>query len=99
MNRTRSPIDVVDLFSLMANAMSTQPLFGDSARVNERDARAHPPARDPHSLRRGLLDRLDHWFWKLEQRALEEQLSASTDIYDLEVRIREIERGAPRWSH
>ena len=97
MNRTRMPIDGLDIFSLMANAMSMQPLFPEPTQPH--DAPADVRADNSKKSRRGLLDRLDHWFWTLEQRALEKQLAASTDIYDLEVRIREIERGAPRWSH
>jgi hypothetical protein len=97
MNRDRMPMQDVDIFSLMASAMSLQPLYG--GRVEQRDLPPDPAATERHESSRGLLDRLDHWFWKLEQRALEEKLAASTDIYDLEVRIREIERGTQRWSH
>jgi len=40
----------------------------------------------------GLLDRLDAWFWRMEQRAVEEYLGKAQDVYDLEVRIRDLER-------
>ena len=110
MTRTRMPIDDFDIFSLMANAMSLQPLYRDWKSRNrdgeplrqeplaQRDAPiSSASANEP--LQRRWLERLDHWFWKREQRALEKHLAGSTDIYDLEVKIREIERGAPRWSH
>jgi hypothetical protein len=46
--------------------------------------------------RRGLLERLDAWFWAQEQRATEAYLSRANDVYDLEARIRDLERGAIR---
>ena len=42
--------------------------------------------------RRGFLERLDHWFWAQQQRDLEAYLAKATDVYDLEARIRAIER-------
>jgi len=50
-------------------------------------AQARPKARSP-----GLLDRLDHWFWQQEQREREAYLAQSSDIYDLERRMRQLER-------
>ena len=42
--------------------------------------------------RRGWLDRLDAWFWRREQKAREAYLARSTDVFDLERRIRDLER-------
>ena len=53
------------------------------------DATAEPESPP----RRGLLARIEHWFWKREQRALEAHLSEAKDVYDLEARIRDLERG------
>ncbi len=48
---------------------------------------------------RGFLERLDAWFWTQEQRANEAYLSKAKDVYDLEARIRDLERGAIRRYH
>jgi len=42
---------------------------------------------------RGWLDRLDTWFWKQEMKSREAFLAQSTDIFDLEQRMRRLERG------
>jgi hypothetical protein len=42
---------------------------------------------------RGLLDRLDTWFWKQEMKRREAFLAQSTDLFDLERRMRWLERG------
>lgn len=44
----------------------------------------------------GWLDRLDTWFWKQEMKSREAFLAQSTDIFDLEQRMRCLERG-DRW--
>jgi Protein of unknown function (DUF3563) len=44
----------------------------------------------------GWLDRLDTWFWKQEMKNREAFLARSTDIFDLEQRMRCLERG-DRW--
>jgi hypothetical protein len=41
------------------------------------------------------LERLDHWFWRQQQRAVEAYLAKATDVYDLEARIRALERNVP----
>jgi Protein of unknown function (DUF3563) len=40
----------------------------------------------------GLFDRLDYWFWQQEQRQREAYLAQASDIYDLERRMRQLER-------
>jgi hypothetical protein len=42
---------------------------------------------------RSWLDRLDTWFWKQDMKRREEFLARSTDIFDLERRMRWLERG------
>jgi hypothetical protein len=94
---------------LMANAQLTaNALFGMNELDSESngdeaaghsEAAAQLPEGEREESKRGLLDRLDDWFWNLEQRALEARLAEATDIYDLELRIREIERGTPWRSH
>ena len=41
-----------------------------------------------------LLDRLDHWFWRQAQRDREAYLAGARDIYELEERMRRLERSA-----
>jgi len=43
-----------------------------------------------------VLDRLDAWFWKQEMKQREAFLARSVDIFDLEQRMRCLERG-DRW--
>jgi hypothetical protein len=58
-------------------------------RFAPRRAEASAPARQP---RLTLLDRLDGWFTRQEQRQREAYLAQSQDICDLERRIRHLER-------
>ena len=53
---------------------------------------------DPDRPRRaadrgGMLDRLDRWFWRQEQKAREAYLAHSQDVFDLERRMTALERG------
>jgi hypothetical protein len=43
---------------------------------------------------RGWLDHLDTWFWKQDMKHREAFLAQSTDIFDLEQRMRWLERGS-----
>ena len=115
MEQTRSPLDDLSVAALMAmNPLVANAQLTANALFNTNELTAEPPAEesggnreagvnvpegDHEAPKRGLLDRIDHWFWRLEQRAIEARLADATDIYDLEVRIREIERGRPWWSH
>jgi hypothetical protein len=76
------------IFSLMARALAPRP------RAPEERGHAHAASVEASPARPGILDRLDTWFWRTEQRALEEYLGKAQDIYDLEARIRGLERGA-----
>ena len=78
------------LFSVIAKALTfPSPQAGSFER---RDA-ALPPVPEKTSVhRRGLLERLEYWFWAQQQRDLEAYLSKATDVYDLEARIRAVER-------
>jgi hypothetical protein len=42
--------------------------------------------------RSGLLARIDAWFWRQRQRALDAYLGQSQDLFELERRIRDLER-------
>lgn len=93
MQRARMAFDDIGVFSLLASALTMQPM--GHATFGERDRTEDAPAAKGEKPERSLLDRLDHWFWKREQDEREAYLAAATDIYDLEVRIRSLERGAP----
>ena len=109
MERNRSPIDDLGVLAaiatgpLVANALLTANALAAEDRHEEspegREGRSDAPDDEPEEPKRSLFDRIDAWFWRLEQRDLEARLAEATDIYDLEVRIRGIERGAPWWSH
>ena len=92
MERTRNLPDDLNVFALMAKALTLQPLGHDP--MEHGDHAPSPPAPVPAPPRRGLLERLDAWFWRRDQRALEAYLATSKDIYDLEAKIRDLERGA-----
>jgi hypothetical protein len=40
----------------------------------------------------GLMDRIDRWFWSLEQKQRDAYLAQSVDIVDLEQRLLKLER-------
>ena len=42
---------------------------------------------------RGWLDRFDTWLWRPDMRRHDEYLAQSTDVFDLELRQRALERG------
>ena len=77
------------IFSLMAKALSLNPP------VPEAFDRPDVSPSHPTAPRRGLLDRINHWFWTREQRAVEAYLAESQDVHELEARIRHLERGTP----
>jgi hypothetical protein len=43
---------------------------------------------------RSLADRLDGWFWRRVQKDREAYLAASVDVFELERRIADLQRGA-----
>jgi hypothetical protein len=94
MHSNRIKLEQLDVFALMASALAPPTR---SEWPSERQQHVPEPAAAENApARRGLLERLDHWFWRHEQRAMEAHLAKSTDIYDLEKRIRDLERGTPR---
>jgi hypothetical protein len=47
------------------------------------------PDGSPYEPRRSLADRFEAWLWHLRQRDLERALATSTDLADLERRLRD----------
>jgi len=83
-------LDGLGIFALMAKALMFLPPEARTLYPPATQARAAPSVAPP--LRRGWLDRLDHWLWTQQQRDVEAYLAKATDLYDLEVRIRTLER-------
>lgn len=46
----------------------------------------------PQAPKLGWMDRLDRWFWSLEQKRRDAYLAQAVDIVDLEQRMRKLER-------
>jgi len=81
------------IFDLMAKGLvppAFRPTSDDGGdRHDSPNSTKAEPAPPP---RRRLLHRLERWFWARRQRDLEAYLAQSTDVHDLEARIRELER-------
>jgi hypothetical protein len=58
-------------------------------------ALAEPPRAVPPRLT--LLQRLDRWLWRQEQKGRERYLAQASDRFDLEQRIRHIDRTGAFW--
>lgn len=91
MNANRVPFYDLGVFALLATALAIKPLGPDA--LERGYLAADAKATDHTPPRRSFLDRLDQWFWRREQRALEAHLGKAKDVYDLEARIRDLERG------
>ena len=76
---------VIDL----AQSLSRSLRGGDPA---SRRAALGAAARSP---RRGWLARLEHGAWRRPQRDVEAHVAKSTDVFDLEARIRNVDRTIP----
>jgi hypothetical protein len=89
MRPNQAPLDDfggLGIFAVMAKALKWPAPQPDAF---QRPDASPSPVR---AARHGLLDRLEHWFWTREQRATEAYLAKSQDVFDLEVRIRDLER-------
>jgi len=79
-------------YALLTDALSASPR---SAPRSYRDAPAVPPTSAPQIAakpRRSLMERLDNWFSDQRTRARERYLAESSDLCELETRMREINR-------
>jgi hypothetical protein len=83
---------VGDVASLVGAALAG---FG-GGRTNVRRPGGRATART-ETQKRGLLDRLDAWFWRQQQRAQEDYLAGAHDVYELERRIDALDRGSARY--
>lgn len=71
------------LVSLTAAALSLTPIA---------PREPSPASRKAPKPAGSLLERLDRWLWRSRQRELERALASSTDIVDVEARLRARER-------
>ena len=78
----------IDIFSVLANAL-LYPLT-DFRSGRRRDDGATETAGTRR--KRGLFTRFEHWVNTVRQRDIEAYLAQATDIYDLEARLRAMER-------
>lgn len=82
------------LTRLMAEGMAPKPLPARQLELplepleHPREPRGRTLRRDPR-----LLERLDRWFWRQQQREREAYLAKAQDLADLEARIKALERG------
>jgi len=70
-------------FAWDAPAWARTASIGNPATTKRGDARDRPPT---------LLERVDRWLWKQHVREREAYLADSKDIFELEERIRRLER-------
>jgi hypothetical protein len=78
------------VFPLLAKALVFPTFHSDV--IEHKDAVATSALAKTPERRRGFLERLERWFWAQQQRDLEAYLAKSSDVYDLEARIRVLER-------
>jgi len=76
------------LFSLMAAALAPA-----HRPVPSSDADHRRSTRRDSAFGHGILDRLDRWFWRQEQKTRDAYLARSQDVFELERRIVALERG------
>ena len=62
------------------------------SRVPKSTGARKPDAKAPQTAKLGLLERFDRWLWRQQLREREAYLAESKDIYELEERIRRLER-------
>jgi len=76
-------------------------LLGDAmmprVRQREGDSYAASNAVPEPARSAGLIDRLDAWFWRQNQRSRESWLAQSHDVFELERRMRDMERVGGRY--
>src|SRR5512135_1297196 len=90
------------LSAVIAEAVARRSTAAEDARkaaalAARRSSTATTPAAAPAApveARKSLFDRLDAWHFRQAQREREAYLAASKDVFDLERRMRAIDRGA-----
>lgn len=85
------------LYTLFAETLGRSQRSRAAARRPQATPLERQPVREVAAVetapRSGFLDRLDAWFWRQAQKEQEAYLAKSRDVFDLERRIRALERG------
>ena len=78
---------------LLAEALGTgRKPQGDARRAGSRNQATGQALKPAETPRAGLLDRLDGWFWRQEQKQREAYLAQASDIFELERRMEALDR-------
>lgn len=85
--------DRLAIFDLMAQALALPQPAAEP--FEQRDASPGEVTAKGSASRRGLLERFDNRFWIRPQREIESSPAKTTDVYELEARIRAFEREVP----
>lgn len=64
----------------------------ESTQPNAPNAHDGPRSTQVSTRSPGLFERIDRWFWRQSQRERERYLARSRDVFELEERIRRLER-------
>ena len=83
----------LDALSLIAKALALPP--PKSGALERPDTRAAQGPTEVPARRHGPVEQLAHWFRNRQQRDVEARPARATDVYDLEARIRTLERNDP----
>lgn len=70
-------------------------MLADALSVNSAVTRVERSAREDGAAaprRRGVWAAMDDWFWRQQLRARDAYLAQSRDVFELEARMRELER-------
>jgi Protein of unknown function (DUF3563) len=62
-----------------------------------REGKPHDASEQPTETKPGFFERLDRWFWNQEMKEREAWLAESKDIFELEQRMRMLERVGSRY--
>jgi len=80
---------LTDAWTKLANALAFHP--------QPRDSEPHQESRKPVDRRPGFFERLDRWLWRQEMKEREAWLAESKDIFELEARMRMLDRVGSRY--
>jgi hypothetical protein len=80
---------LTDAWTKFANALAFHP--------QPRGFEPHQASGRPMDRKPGFFERLDRWFWRQEMKEREAWLAESKDIFELEARMRMLERVGSRY--
>jgi hypothetical protein len=80
------------IFALLAKALTPPPYQPNFPARRDRHGPATPASGAAPARPRGVMERLEHWFWSRRQRDVEAYLGRSKDLHELEARMRDLNR-------